>query len=261
MRVLARQHIRAVYQPIVTLNDRQPVGYEALARPTSIPDDGNVAEFFTTAEQLGIGRDLDWLCRRAAVTSSLKHLNGAKLFLNLNASTLVDTELDASLMLQVVSTSGMNPADIVLEITAHALRIGAVRLPVVAAIYHHYGLKVALADFDLEHESFESLAQCRLDYIKLARSVVGSLDANATQLISETLRYAGSTGVTVVAEGIEREVQAERVASLGVTVGQGYLFGKPASFDAPDDAPVTEASAPPQIPGAARDTGEAAAGI
>ncbi len=232
VRVLARQHIRAVYQPIVQLDDGTVVGYEALARPTSVADDGNVAEFFTTAEQLGVGRDLDWLCRRAAVTSSIRHVTGdTKLFLNLNASTLVDAELDASLMQQMASTAGMNPGSIVLEITAHALSAGAVRLPVVAAIYHHYGLQVALADFDHAHDDYASLAQCRIDYIKFARSVSGNLDATTCGLITDTVAYAADAMVTVVAEGIERQEQTDRLAELGVRVGQGYFYGKPAPFE------------------------------
>ncbi len=231
VRVLARQHIRAVYQPIINLNDAVIHGYEALARPTTVPDDGNVTEFFTTAEQLGIGRDLDWLCRRAAVTSSIKHLNGAKLFLNLNASTLIDTEMDASLMLQMASTAGMQSSDIVLEITNRALTMGAVRLPVVSAIYHHYGMCVALADFDEEHEPFDVIANCRIDYIKLARSVAATLDEGGGALVEATLAYAKENNVTVVAEGIEREDQAKRLQSMGVTLGQGFFYGRPAPLD------------------------------
>ena len=229
VRVLAKQHIRAVYQPIVTIADQAEHGYEALARPSS--EETNVAEFFVNAERLGIGRDLDWLCRRAAV-SSADHLEpGVKLFLNLNASTLIDAELDASLMLQMVSTSGLRPEDIVLEITHHALTMGAVRLPVVAAIYHHYGLRVALADFEQEHEPFEVLQQCKIDYIKLARSVAANLDAGNEKLVTEALAYADGAGVLVVGEGIEREEQAQRLGELGVSIGQGYFYGRPAPFE------------------------------
>jgi EAL domain-containing protein (putative c-di-GMP-specific phosphodiesterase class I) len=46
------------------------------------------------------------------------------------------------------------------------------------------------------------------------------------------IQLAGSLGVTVVAEGIERPDQRRRVLDLGGRFGQGYLLGEPLTADA-----------------------------
>src|SRR4051812_32123326 len=67
VRVLARQAINVAFQPIIALADSHVVGYEALARPVGGGND--VGSFFAAAEKQGVIKDLDSLCRRAAIST------------------------------------------------------------------------------------------------------------------------------------------------------------------------------------------------
>ncbi len=67
MDLIANRSVVSVYQPIVDLSTRAVVGYEALARPRGAAPDTSVEAIFAAAHRLGVDRDLDWLCRRAAV--------------------------------------------------------------------------------------------------------------------------------------------------------------------------------------------------
>src|SRR5205807_5469900 len=68
--VLSSQHINAVFQPIVDLDSGSIIGYEALARPAGHEPTASVEALFMAARRLGRIRDLDWLCRRAAVRAA-----------------------------------------------------------------------------------------------------------------------------------------------------------------------------------------------
>jgi predicted signal transduction protein with EAL and GGDEF domain len=67
----------------------------------------------------------------------------------------------------------------------------------------------------------------------LAVSASSSVDADAAKraLIRGIVGFAGEAGATVVAEGIETEAEAATLRTLGVTLGQGFLFGRPARID------------------------------
>src|SRR5581483_9479137 len=65
--IIGAGSVQAVYQPVVRLADMAVVDYEALARPLGAPADSSVEALFAAAHRTGLMRDLDWLCRRAAV--------------------------------------------------------------------------------------------------------------------------------------------------------------------------------------------------
>lgn len=54
-----------------------------------------------------------------------------------------------------------------------------------------------------------------------------SADEHTVRFLAATAEFARVLGVDVQAVGIESDEQAERLRTLGVTVGQGYLYGRP----------------------------------
>lgn len=46
-------------------------------------------------------------------------------------------------------------------------------------------------------------------------------------LVAGMLHFASSTGVEIIAEGVETEPERLALQGLGVSLGQGYLFGRP----------------------------------
>jgi EAL domain-containing protein (putative c-di-GMP-specific phosphodiesterase class I) len=91
------------------------------------------------------------------------------------------------------------------------------------------GVGLALDDFGTGYSSLSHLARTNVDLLKLDRAFLAGIDADAAQgrLLAGVLRLALSLGVSVVAEGIERPDQLERVLELGGRLGQGYLLGRP----------------------------------
>ena len=229
-RVLTRQHVRAVYQPIRDLRDGVIAGYEALARPADVADDASVVDFFRAARQDGQIRDLEWLCRRAALDGA-KGVDGPFLSLNLDPDVLDATRGDAEALGQLLDGAGRDPATVVVEATRPE-SLGVERLLTLLLPYKDLGVRVALAGVDVEEQRQLETASRQPDIVKLARAATAGLDDPERQrLAARALERAADGGPIPIAEGIEREETAARLLDMGFGLGQGYLLGRPGGLD------------------------------
>ena len=92
-------------------------------------------------------------------------------------------------------------------------------------------MKIYLDDFGTGYSSLSHLHKLPVDALKIDRSFVNSLLLPGRPAIVESiLALARTLNTSVVAEGIESEVQARELERLGCTHAQGYLFSKPLSM-------------------------------
>jgi len=101
------------------------------------------------------------------------------------------------------------------------------------------GCSVALDDFGTGYSGLTYLQQLPIDVLKIDGSFVARLEQDPmSRAITSAITYlAAALDVTLVAEGIETEAQAELLRTMGVNIGQGYHLGRPAPADfAPADA-------------------------
>jgi diguanylate cyclase (GGDEF)-like protein len=220
--------IVSVYQPVVRLRDLAVVGYEALARPLDAPADSSVEALFAAAHRTGLARDLDWLCRRAAVQHSHGLPEGTPLFINVGVSALLDPLHDVDQMLLVLRWARRDPREVVLEITEREVVSDLRRFEEVIATYREAGFRFAIDDVGEGHSTLEVLASSNPEYIKVARSLTIACDrVGPRSAIHAVVAFARSSGAGVIAEGIENQQHLEVIASLGVDLGQGWHLGKP----------------------------------
>ena len=92
-----------------------------------------------------------------------------------------------------------------------------------------FGIGISLDDFGTGYSSLSYLLNYPFTKIKIDKSFILNLqrEANSRAVIRAVIGLGRSLGVTVVAEGIEREMEREYLRSEGCTQGQGFLFGKP----------------------------------
>jgi diguanylate cyclase (GGDEF)-like protein len=244
--LLDERSVVAAYQPIVGLDDGSIVAYEALARPNRERIDISVERMFSSAQRMGLGRDLDWLCRRAALAGAGWVPAGIPLFVNCNLSGLVDPVHRVDQMLLVLQACGREPQDVVLEITERELVGDLSRLKIVVAAYRREGFRFAVDDVGEGHSTLEVLAGTSPDFVKIARSlVIDAATAGPRAAIRAVVAFAGELGAYTIAEGIETESTADYMRELGVHLAQGWLFGRPEL--PPATAPETVLSHP--VPG------------
>jgi diguanylate cyclase (GGDEF)-like protein len=233
-----RRVIEAMFQPIVLLSDHRPIGWEALARVPGLRDpvDG-VEDVFALAHRRGVTKEIDWICRRIAMSAASALPASDPLFLNVSAAMLLDPLHPVDHMLLLAQWAERDPETIVLEITERESIADQQRLRLVLASYREHGFQFALDDIGEGHSTLELLAAAVPEFVKVAKSIAqGCVERGPRAVIEATVAYARSSGSTVIAEGIEDEATADRLAALGVTAGQGYWLGRPRHLDVSPEA-------------------------
>lgn len=222
-----------VFQPIVDLRSRRAVGFEALTR---FNDGSSPLDRYVEAAELGMSAQLEAASLAAAVVGATLLPRRAWLSLNASAALLLDPALPG--LLRGTRRS------IILEITEHEAvsNYAAVR-EALARIGR--SARLAVDDAGAGFASLRHLAELRPAIVKLDRDLITRVDTDTARqaLIAGLRHYADRSGCTLVAEGVEAEAELEMLLELGVTLGQGYLFGSPG----PAAAFARGAFGPPQI--------------
>lgn len=221
--IIATRAFTPYFQAVVCLADRAILGYEALTRfADGVPPDVRFAE----ATRQGLGHEFE-LVTLAAATRAARGLP-ARAHLALNVSpAFVLASLDLPALLADCGR------DIVLEITEHApvddyaaLRaaLGRIEPPVA----------VSVDDAGSGYASLRHILALRPAYVKLDLSWVRDIDADPARqaLVAGLVHFAAETGCQLIGEGIETEAERDTLLRLGVPLGQGHLFGRPAPVTA-----------------------------
>jgi len=236
-----------VYQPIVDLVDRRPQHYEALSRFRSSESPGDMVGF---AEKVGITVDFDL----AVVRKVLDYLstfdpNRARPKVAVNLSTR-SIEQDAFLveLKRLLAQSGRLSRNLTFEITESAEIQNLERTAKILADLRAGGNKISLDDFGAGASAFHYIRALKIDQVKVDGDYIKTLlqsERDASIVVAMT-NLCRSLKVVTVAEMIETEEQAAAVARIGVDLGQGWLFGRPAP-QIPKTTPATLQAAPAPV--------------
>ncbi|MGY1723653.1 EAL domain-containing protein [Blastococcus sp. SYSU DS0533] len=241
--------VRSVFQPIVELDTGAVVAYEALARgpegPLQRPD-----LLFAAAREAGALAELDAACRVAAFSGAARRGLPAPLalFVNVEPEVLDTAPLDELLAIAAEAPGGLR---VVLEITERALATRPAELLRTVARVRELGWGVALDDVGADAMSLAFMPILRPDVVKLDLRLVQERPGPAiAEIMNAVNAYAQATGAAVLAEGIENDGHLAMARALGATLGQGWLFGRPAP-EPSCDRPL--GSLPPPVEGVATD--------
>jgi EAL domain-containing protein (putative c-di-GMP-specific phosphodiesterase class I) len=222
------------YQPIVSPVLGEVAQFEALARWDRNGERVPPSQFIPTAERSGLISVIGMHMLQESFTQLRSWLAGSpERSLAVNVSGVQLRERDfADDVLRLAESCGMNPAQLVLEVTEsvffdhddHVIeQLGRLR---------HAGVSVALDDFGTGYSSLGRLQDLPVDAVKIDRSFVSMIRTGAEKLpiLSSMINMAHSLGLTVTAEGVETAAQAAYLTDLQCDLLQGYLF----SFPEPD---------------------------
>ena len=125
--------------------------------------------------------------------------------------------------------SGLPPGALTLEITESVLMQEVESFVDALEALKALGVRLGLDDFGTGYSSLGYLRRFPLDVLKLDRSFVSELGAEAAadSIIAAVIEMARALGMEVVAEGVETEAQHSTLERLGCQLAQGYLFAPP----------------------------------
>ena len=225
---VAAKIIVPYYQPVVALEGRRVVGFEALARWKS-DKFGWVAPdvFIGVAEEIGIISVLgDQLLRQACIDASAWPVDLTLAF-NISGIQLRDPTIGLRI-LAILAETGFNPRRLELEITETALVDNINVAQAVTSQLRQAGVRIALDDFGTGYATLSQLLSLKLDRIKIDRSFVDRLgkDKESMTIVRAVLGLANGFDLETTAEGVENDEQLALLKADGCLEAQGYLFSK-----------------------------------
>jgi len=223
------------YQPVVDLATGRIVGAEALARWRS-PQHGSIppVTFIPVAEDIGLISKLgERVLRTACVQVVGWQADGLvpadfSISVNLSTRQLDDDDL-IDRVASILRESGLAAENLVLEITESAVMSDNDTNVQTLVDLRALGVRIAIDDFGTGYSSLSYLQQFPVDILKIDRSFVATIQggSSSTSLAPAIVSLADSLSLRVVAEGVETELQADTLTSLGCQLAQGFYFAHP----------------------------------
>ena len=231
---LERSEFFLNFQPIFSLGDRHLRGFEALVR-WQHPTIGLVAplDFIPIAEETGfivpLGR---WIlfeaCEQLAAWIALTD-EPLTVAVNVSRRQLVSHLLVDDIRTALALT-GVKPQQLILEVTESVLMENPEQVLSALTELRALDIRISVDDFGTGYSSLNHLQQFPADVLKIDKSFVDKLNVSepgGSAMVTSIIGLAHSLSLEVVAEGIERENQFERLIELGCDYGQGYLMARP----------------------------------
>lgn len=243
---LERGQLELYYQPVIDLADQQVVGFEALIRwnhPTLgllSPD-----RFIPLSETTGLIIPIGAWVLEEACTQAMRwqeHCGGRRntMAVNLSARQLASDEvIDA--VAHTLARTGLDPADLVLEITETTLIEDPLDAGRRLEALRRIGVQLAIDDFGTGFSSLSHLRQFPVDILKINRSFTQTItdDGGLPPIVRGLLDLGRTLGLTLVAEGIELDLQRRALTDEDCQLGQGFYFSRPLrAADAEDLLPT-----------------------
>ena len=234
-RACERDELFVDYQPIVSLESRTLIGFEALARWRH-PEFGLVPpkDFIPVAEETGqiltIGQTvLESACRQAREWQTT-YPAAPPLFVSVNLSVkqfnqpgLVEN------IASLLERFQLPPRCLKLEITESVFSDNIEAAVGLLTQLRELGVQLSIDDFGTGYSSLSYLQRFPIDTLKIDRSFVTQMMENEENLaiVRTIVALAQNLGMDVVAEGVETEDQLKLLRKLECENGQGYLFSTP----------------------------------
>ncbi|MGY4516625.1 EAL domain-containing protein [Lysobacter sp. HA18] len=235
-----RGELRIVYQPVYRLADQRLVGAEALLRWRH-HEHGVIAPsvFIDVAEQSGLIDIIGPQVMRAACGDAMRweHVRGpdaVPLFVSVNVSPRQLRSGDLARMVEASLRDAGLPADqLHIELTETAVISDEAHASQLLTRLRSLGVKVWLDDFGTGFSGLSHLRRVPVDGVKIDRSFIADVlrDPDDLALTTAIIAMAHSLGITVVAEGVEKEGQYALLRERRCDLAQGYWLGHPLEMD------------------------------
>ncbi|VXB61827.1 EAL domain-containing protein [Massilia sp. 9I] len=248
-RALERGELRLVYQPKVTVEGQQVVGFEALLRWSS-PELGVIspARFIPIAERTGLiipigAWALEQACRQMGEWAQQLG-RPVKVAVNLSPRQLYQKSL-LDTVRRSLAEHRVPPGCLELEITETALMSREKEVDILLHDIRALGVELAIDDFGTGYSSLAYLKRFPVSRLKVDRAFVRDLgrDEDSAAIALSIVNLARGLKLQVVAEGVETEGQLAVLRAMACDEYQGFLFSEPLERD---EVPALLAVKPPQ---------------
>ncbi len=234
-RAIQRNELLLHYQPIVSLENGEMIGFEALAR-WHHPQRGTIPpnEFIPVAEDTGLIIPIgEWVLREAcrqmrAWEAMYETISPLMISVNLSGRQLEQHDL-VEMIEAVLAETEMNPNCLRLEITESIIMQNAEKAIEKIARIRALGIRISIDDFGTGYSSLSYLHRFPIDTLKVDRSFINSIndDTENSEIVRSIIMLAHNLGIEVIAEGVETREQLNYLQEIKCGYGQGYYYSRP----------------------------------
>jgi len=234
---IGEQQLVMHYQPVFDLNSNHITHAEALIR-WQHPEKGLLMpdDFIPVAEETGLIIALgEWVIQ--TVCEQMGAWNGAfnaklQVCLNISPNQMKHADLEKQLA-SALRIHHASAGHLSIEVTENVLLEGLDTIRGRLDNMRQMGIHFLIDDFGTGFSSVRYLKQLPFDGLKIDREFISGVDTDAEKavLVKSMIDMAHSLNLKVVAEGVEREAEADFLRQHHCDYGQGYLFGKPVPAD------------------------------
>jgi diguanylate cyclase (GGDEF)-like protein/PAS domain S-box-containing protein len=221
------------YQPEVELRSGSVIGFEALLRWNNhhlgqVPP----SEFIPIAEETGLIIPIGaWVIRKACQDiQRLSEMAGKPALVAVNISPW---QLERADLLEVVeealAENDLDPGYLEIEITESALMGDSPRIIRNLDALRDLGVRVAIDDFGSGFSNMSYLLRFSVDRLKIDQSFIRecSFESNSSTVTTAIIALAHQLKLSVIAEGVETQEQADFLHAAGCDLAQGYFYARP----------------------------------
>ncbi len=237
-RALVQDELQVYYQPKLDVQSEGVIGMEALVRWQS-PEYGLIPpdDFISIAEETGLIMQLDTLVMRKACeqTKRWQQAGCGPLTVSVNVSRRqFEQEGFVEKVDEILQTTGLSPECLEIEVTESLVMQNVSRAVVQMERLRALGVGIAIDDFGAGYSSLTYLKRLPIHCLKIDRSFVSDIgtDGDDEAIVAAIVSMATTLGLSVVAEGVEKDAQFSFLKAQGCQYVQGYLFGRPMTAEA-----------------------------
>ncbi len=224
--LIANDLLLTYLQPVYVLLQEKIIGFEALVRGPLDSRVYSATDLLGAASDLGLRETLELACAAGALDWGLKVPAPLWVFINISPALIRQPDF-----FQLVTRPDYRPirSRVVLEFTEHLPLEEIDRLKGALQELKELGFRLALDDTGCGFFDLQTVRTLRPEIVKLCITVTSrvGLQLGIAQEIRRTAEVIAELGGRLLAEGVERKQQADILRQSGVSLAQGFYFGRP----------------------------------
>lgn len=220
------------YQPKVDLKTGKVKDVEALVRWIH-PQNGIISagDFIPLAEQSGLIHSLtEWVFKEGVRQQQQWHRDGLdlRISMNISAHILADSKFPGKIR-DLLDETKIEPSRLIIEVTESAMMADPQDAAEMLSILNGMGISISIDDYGTGYSSLSYLSKLPVGELKIDRSFVSRMNENSTDdlIIRSTIDLGKNLGLKVIAEGVEKEIEWEKLSQMGCDMIQGYYVCRP----------------------------------
>ncbi|MBS3964237.1 MAG: GGDEF domain-containing protein [Methylomonas sp.] len=227
--VLAEKRLTPIFQPVISVNQKKIIGYEALIRGPSDSPLHSPLNLFDVAERYDMHVRLEFVARELTIHQfSALQLPG-KLFLNVSPSVLLEPDFKRGETLRFIEESILQASAVIIELTEHQPTHDYEVMRDAVKHYRDMGFEIALDDLGAGYSGLRLWSELRPEYVKIDKHFIQGVsdDPIKFNFVRSIQSMASAMHCKVIAEGIETLSDLQAVAQIGISHAQGFYLARP----------------------------------